>query len=353
MPARAFTAADADAIFDAHAKAFYREADGKAWFTKDTEGGKADFWMRAEMLEMVLDVFERSGNPKHMEMFTRLYHGFQADHGKTWEHNEFNNDIIWMVIACARGHQLGGPKELLDTAKANFDLCYSRAHSADLGGGLWWKVTNQSKNACVNGPGAIAAWLLHQATGDNAYRDKANELFRWEMETLFDPATGRVSDNIHIGGRVNRMALTYNQGTFVGAAHLLGFEKEARLAVAFTMNELCRDGLLPPGGERGDGGGFNGIGLRWISRFVRERGELAAFGPWLQKNAVAAWEARRASDNLSWCRWPQPTPEGRRFAWGCSNAVIALQVVPPPAPAPIPSPAEPSKPLPAPSEVPK
>ena len=47
----------------------------------------------------------------------------------------------------------------------------------------------KSKNACVNGPGAIAAFLLGKATGDAAYTTKAKELFLWERATLFDPMT--------------------------------------------------------------------------------------------------------------------------------------------------------------------
>lgn len=318
-------------MFEAHAKAFYREKEGRAWYAKDTEGGKTDFWMLAEQLEMVLDAYERTKNPRQMEMFTNLFRGFIADHGKTWEHNPFNDDIMWMAIACARAHLLSGKAEFLGAARVNFDLCYARASSPDLGGGLWWKVGVQSKNACVNGPAAIAAFLLHQATGEEGYLVKAKELFLWERANLFDAATGRVFDSIHRDGQIARFALTYNQGTFVGAANLLGYHDEAKLAATFTMNELCKDGWLPGGGERGDGGGFNGIGVRWISRFMKDRKEQATFEPWLQKNAGAAWQARRASDNLCWNRWPQPTPEGRRFSWGCSSAVVLLQVVAPPA----------------------
>ncbi|HEX2750975.1 MAG TPA: glycoside hydrolase family 76 protein, partial [Verrucomicrobiales bacterium] len=217
--------------------------------------------------------------------------------------------------------------------RENFDLCYARANSPELGGGLWWKTNNRSKNACVNGPAAIAACLLHKATGEEAYLTKAKELFLWERKTLFDPATGRVFDNININGRVSRFALTYNQGTFVGAANLLGYNDEARMAATFTMNQLCKDGTLPPANEKNDGGGFNGIGMRWIARFVKDRGEQATFEPWMQKNAEAAWLARRPADNLSWCRWPEPTPAGLRYSWGCSSAVVTLQVVRPPEPA--------------------
>ena len=327
---QAFTAADSDAIFEAHTKAFYRVEDGKGWHLKKTDGGRADFWMQAEMLEMVLDVYARTHGKKELVMFDELFHGFIDKHGETWERNEFNDDIMWMVIACTRAHLITKNPKYLSVAKENFDLCYKRAISPDLGGGLWWKTDNQSKNACVNGPGAIAAFLLGQATKNASYTTKAKELFLWERATLFDEKTGKVSDSIRKDGKVATFALTYNQGTFVGAANLLGYNKEAHLAATFTMERLCRDGFLPASGENGDGGGFNGIGVRWIARYIRDRHEQATFEPWLQKNAEAAWQARRAEDGLSWCAWPRPTPPGVRHAWGCSNAVVILQAVRPP-----------------------
>jgi predicted alpha-1,6-mannanase (GH76 family) len=327
LPALAITPEDADALFAAHAKAFYREKDEHGWFAESTDGGKASFWMRAEQMEMVLDAFERTKKPEQLAMFTRLFHGFIADHGATWERNDFNDDLIWMVIACVRANLLSGERPFLDAAKTNFDLCYARASSPDLGGGLWWKTDNRSKNACVNGPAAIAAFLLSKATGDEAYRAKAKDIFLWERATLFDPVSGRVADNINVDGRVGRRPFTYNQGTFVGAAHFLGYPEDAKLAAEFTMTRMSRDGYFPPSAENGDGGGFNGIAARWITRFMRERGEQSTFEPWLQKNAEAAWNARRMSDGLSWSRWPEPTTEGRRYSWGCSSAVVLLQVM--------------------------
>ena len=326
---RAATTAPADALFQAHTAAFYREKDGLAWFQESTEGGKVSYWMRAEQMEMVLDTYERTRNAQPLVMFTNLFRGFLADHGTNWAHNPFNDDIMWMVMACTRAHLLTGNPDFRAVARTNFDLCFARANSTNLGGGLWWKVDNRSKNACVNGPGAIAAFLLGQATGEASYFRIATNLFEWERTTLFDATTGRVSDNIGTNNQVSRMALTYNQGTFVGAANVLGYTNEAMLAAKFTMNQLCRDGYLPPAREKGDGGGFNGIGVRWIARFMKERKAEAVFGLWLRKNAEAAWTARRVSDNLSWCRWPQPTPEAeKRYSWGCSSAVVLLQVAP-------------------------
>jgi predicted alpha-1,6-mannanase (GH76 family) len=238
---------------------------------------------------------------------------------------------MWMVIACARGYLLTHNLEFRDAARANFDTCFDRAWSSDLGGGLWWKTDNQSKNACVNGPAAIAAALLSRACREPSYAAKARNIFLWERSRLFDLDTGEVYDNIRRDGRKAYKSFSYNEGTFVGAANLLGYTNEAMRAATYTMNRLCRDGLLPAYGENGDSGGFNGICVRWISLFMKDRRAQPVFESWLQKNAEAAWNVRRPADNLSWCDWQQATPAGRRYAWGCSSSVVILQVVPPPA----------------------
>jgi predicted alpha-1,6-mannanase (GH76 family) len=142
------------------------------------------------------------------------------------------------------------------------------------------------------------------------------------------PLAGSATTSSAAEGEAPR-AFTYNQGTFVGAANFLGFTNEAALAANYTMNQMGRDGLLPQSGENGDGGGFNGIAVRWIARFMKDRELQGTYLAWLQRNADAAWNVRRQSDNLSWCRWLEPTPPGPRYSWGCSSSVVILQLVPP------------------------
>ena len=278
-PLSAFEAKDAGTLYEAHIKSFYKERGESAFLKESTEGGLVSYWMWAEQMEMVLDVYERNRDRKRLSEFRALFKGFLGVHGETWEKNDFNDDIMWMVIACTRAHLLTGEADYLQAAKTNFDLCYQRASSGDLGGGLWWKTDNRSKNACVNGPGAIAAYLLGEAIKDEAYKVKSKAMFIWVKEKLFNPKTGAVADNLHRDGRIHRRVYSYNQGTFVGAADLLGFHGEARLAMDYTMNEVCRDGYFPPAGEQGDGGGFNGISARWIARFIYDHGHEKAYEP--------------------------------------------------------------------------
>lgn len=332
--ALAFTASNAAAMFNAYRDAFYFEEGSNGYFRATTQGGKTWFWERAEQMEMLLDVHERTRNPAALTLFSNVFNGFISDHGRSWAGNDFNDDIMWMVIACARGFQVAPNPAWREAAKANFDLCYSRAWSTNLGGGLFWKTSNLSKNACVNGPGAIAACLLSQICGDAGYLDKARSLYLWERATLFDTNSGAVADNISLSGRVDPRSMSYNQGTFIGAAHLLGYTNDARLAADYTLNTLGRRGLLPGYGESGDGGGFNGICVRWLARFMRDRGLEGRYLAFLQRNAAAAWAVRRAADGLSWPHWSRPTPPGTLHSWGCSSSVVAMHVVPPAGPAP-------------------
>jgi hypothetical protein len=85
--------------------------------------------------------------------------------------------------------------------------------------------------------------------------------------------------------------------------------------------------LLPDYGS-GDGGGFNGICMRWMAKWMKDRGQQSGYLSWMQQNANAAWNRRRTSDNLSWNRWNQQTPTGTLASFDCSSSVVALQVVP-------------------------
>src|SRR5262249_48751886 len=156
-----------------------------------TDNNDAYFWGQAEMIECVIDAYEWNPTTTSQAMITNLLNGFLSHNGSSWSGNQYNDDIMWAVMAFARGGMDTGKTNYCNIAKANFDACYARAYSTNLGGGLYWKYPdNASKNACVNGPGAIAAYLLYQVYGDINYYNKASSLYSWERATLFNAGTG-------------------------------------------------------------------------------------------------------------------------------------------------------------------
>ena len=329
---RAIDPRAADIVFDAYNSHFYVSSQGQGYYKEDTDGGRSPFWVSAEQIEMIEDAYERNHNPATRRMIQQAIAGFVNHHGADWTTNKYNDDIMWMTIACARACQDTGDKTYRALAKHNFDAVYARGCDDTLGGGLYWTTDDQSKNACVNGPAAIAACLLCEICSDKSYLAKAQSLYAWERSALFT-TSGSVHDNINISGHVSRKAFTYNEGTFIGAADLLwklsgntNYLADALLAADFTRRVLSWDGRLPAYGS-GDAAGFNGIFMRWMARFLNDSGHWPQFYGWMSLNADAAWGVRRA-DDLSWQDWTMPTPPGPLVSWNCSDSVVVLQVVP-------------------------
>lgn len=321
LGARAYTAKDADAMAVAYNNAFYSLSGTNGWFKDTQTGGVAYFWGQAEMIECAIDAYEWTSNATYKGMITNLLNGFLKNNGSSWSWNIYNDDIMWAVLAFARGGRDTGNLNYCNIARANFDMCYARAWDNTLGGGLYWTTGNWTKNACVNGPGSIAASLLYQIYGDPAYLSKATDAYNWERAVLFNTNSGAISDAIGTNGVINTWASTYNQGTFIGAAHFLGRTNDAALAANYTMMKMTTGGILPEYGIAGNNSGFNAIFLRWLVRFMRDRNLQGTYGPWLQRNAEAAWNLRRPTDNLSWCQWLHPSPAGTNFyAWDCISS---------------------------------
>jgi hypothetical protein len=328
-PGAAFTSRDVDTISSSWVSSFYT-VNGTNGYIKDRQtGGIAYFWGQAEMIECVIDAYEWTGNPTYQVMITNLLNGFLTQNGANWSWNIYNDDIMWAVLAFARGGVLTGQTNYINIAKANFDMCHARAWDNVVGGGLYWTTDNNTKNACVNGPGSIAASLLYQIYGDVGYANKAAAIYAWERAVLFNPNNGLIADAIGTNGVLNGGATTYNQGTFIGAANFLGQTNDAALAARFTMMNMTTRGVLPQYGIDDNNSGFNAIYLRWLMRFMRDRNLHSSYEPWLQLNATAAWNGRRA-DDLSWCDWLQPSSAGVNFfAWDCISSFEIMQAAPP------------------------
>jgi predicted alpha-1,6-mannanase (GH76 family) len=325
--AAAFTTNDAATIFNAFNTAFM------------SNGAYSGWWTGAELLEMAQDAYDNSPTVARRNIVTSTCNGFLSQHGSNWMYNEYNDDIAWAVIAFSRAHQITGNTTYRNVAQSNFDGMFARGWDTNFfGGGIWWRQSDrQSKNACIQGPAAIAACYLYNITGNIGYLQKAQAIHAWNRAVLFNPTNGSVYDNIGTNGVVDTVALTYNQGTFIGAANFLyratglpSYYQDAILAGKRAQNNMTTAGILPQWSSNTDLSGFNGIFARWMARFAKDQNLWASFGPWLGTNANAAWSVRNTND-LAWQKWRTPTPNsGSEIGnWGCSAAVVIMQVADP------------------------
>jgi len=273
-------------------------------------------WGEAETMEAVLDCYEATKDAELLTIFEQCYLYMRYHVGPTWNGGtvvadyhwfgyDFNDDVMWLIIAAIRGYQATGKQMYLDDAKRNFDLIYSRAYLGYVGLLRWAEHTGDRNgaNSCINGPAEVAACYIAAATGDESYYEKARELYENQRQYLFDPVTGHVDDSVVFNpntGQVtsrNSWASTYNQGTMLGAAVLLHrhygtdqYKQDANRILAFAKRELCNAHGIVHVCQNADGDfqGFKGILMRYAGLYARSYQDVST-QKWLIANAFHAY----------------------------------------------------------------
>ena len=301
------------------------------------KGGKySDFWWAAQLWDLVLDAYERDPKPEYRERIDDVYDGFVAQY-PDWL-NDYNDDLGWWAQAALRAHALTQNPRYLSRAKTLFDDIWT--YWSDVyGGGVTWRRSNRAqKNVATNGPLAVIAVRLYQATRDAAYLERARKLYEFVDSKLTD-GDARVWDNIE-NGELRRWDFTYNFGNFVLTSLALRevtddaalkdrlLERSVK-ATDWVLQNLTNAGTLLDEGT-GDGGGFKGVFMRALARLARENdleaGARERFARALVDNATTIWNNRRPSDGLIGSDWASVPNRGVIESMTAASGVAALQL---------------------------
>lgn len=291
----------------------------KAYYWKDdNHTGRMDFWTQQEAIEMLIDAYNINPSTDLKNKISYLYNGVRDGYGLLWTSNKFNDDVVWGSLMCVRAYKITNDGGMLTMAKNNFDMMYARAWDTTvLGGGLWWTTDKTSKNTCVNAPAVICAMLLYQATGDATYKTKAKLIMDWMVSKLYVTSTGEVKGAIIPNGTITEGALSYTQGTFIGACDLLRADYPTvdylgmgSNAMNYAKASLCitAGGILNDENGNADTQGMKSIFARWACQFVFHTGTVSTYGAWLDFNGSQAWSIRN-SNGLMWNTWGTRTSD--------------------------------------------
>lgn len=239
------------------------------------------WWNSANALTALTDYMITSGDRRYLwvldNTFTKKRSALRGNFT-----NDFIDDTGWWALAWIRAYDLTGDQRYLNTARYGVDYMWSHADDV-CGGGLWWTVNHEYKNAIVNELFIkAAAELDHRLGGNTVYRDRAIRTWHWLRASGMINAENLVNDGLDGGSCRNNggTTWTYNQGVILGALVALhrttgdeGYLDQAReLALASTHSQqLNIDGVLTEPCER-TGCDVNGVSFKGI--YVRNLGEL-------------------------------------------------------------------------------
>lgn len=333
---KSFSAFDAAFLVKSGTLTYYKEALRKP--TKDY------FWMQALDIQTTEDTYFRTNDPATKAEIIALLNTFLVQNSgngnaKSWEWNEYNDDLFWAVLAFARGYQYTNNAAFLEQVKYGFSLAYYHSNNGNwgwdsqLGGGIWWSKMKQDKNALSNSPGVIAACYLYQFTKSTAYLNLAKQIYAWERSHIWNSATGEVWGAVLADGTLNKAVTVFNNGAFGGAANFLyqltgdkSYLNDAKQAFDRVMTNMTFSGVLAAGTRNGtDLAEY----IRYLSDYVRQNYLWNEYYSFMKRSADAAWKIRRTDLNLAWNDFTKQTPvDTLTSVIECNSSVVMQQVTP-------------------------
>lgn len=224
-----------------------------------------NYWWQAHLLDTLVDAQLRSPSASRLALIRSFVRSVRLRNFGRWT-NEYYDDIAWLGLALQRVSSLGidvGP------ALAAIDTQLLSGWTSAAGGGIWWRVGDEFKNAPANGPAAI----FHARSGN---LPRARAMTSWMTSTLVDPDSGLVWDGIRTDtGELVKHIYTYCQGVYLGACLELSSVDLAARTVRAVAAQCAPDGVIR-GQSGGDGGLFAAILARYLALAARSLPEPEA-----------------------------------------------------------------------------
>ncbi|MBB4037257.1 putative alpha-1,6-mannanase (GH76 family) [Dysgonomonas hofstadii] len=301
---------------------------------KGQEDRSNNYWPQAHAMDVAIDAYLRAKRKKNKEAISFYKKCFDEGYrdpigngdvknkaGVLWTSygmpkyskisacfgNQFVDDMEWHALTLIRLYEATEEAVYLKEAQklyAQIWEAWDLPSVRELGGngGFLWCFGKEdtpsglSKNACSNGPGCLTAIRLHevkQNTPKERYRtdshpdyvdfdylENAKTVYKWMAKELFNSETGQVYGSIsQKKGLHKAYSLTYDQGTFVGSAHLLHkytnenhYLDDAVKAALYTITHpgITKNGMLRDEGAGGDNSLFKGIFIRYAVGLVND-----------------------------------------------------------------------------------
>lgn len=287
---------------------FWNASEG--YFNYENDGANTAFHYAAQAhaMDVIIDACLRTDKAEYQSCFDTWYTGIKRKNGDTYLSSSYE-DMEWMALTMLRLYEVTKEDKYIQTAVELWNEIV-KGWNNSAGGGIALNTEEKlRKNASSNGPATILAARLYSHTQNEEYKTWALKIYEWEKDHLFDPASGGVYASLDgETGHVTSTTLSYNQGSFLGAAYELYkitaddfYLLDARRAAHYGVKN---PGMLDTGNNvirdegKGDAALYKGIFMRYLTQLILEDNVAPAykelFTIFLNNNANVLW--RRGVD---------------------------------------------------------
>ncbi|MFT4092907.1 MAG: glycoside hydrolase family 76 protein [Niabella sp.] len=314
--------------------------NSEGYFNYESNGSNTGFqyWPNAHAMDVLIDAYIRTQSSNYSNYFDQWFSGIKTKNGNTY-YNLYYDDEQWNALTMLRLYEVTNDEKYLNTAKELWTDIANGWNDAYAEGGIaWTKDQPYSKNACSNGPAAIIAARLYNLTKEDSCKQWAMKIYNWEKNTLYEWATGAIFDNINgETGVLSDVVLTYNTGTFIGAAVELykitgdkTYLNDAQKCANYTITKCIDSGnnILRDEGT-GDNALFKGIFMRYYYILIQQsdlnedyRNKFITF---FNNNATVLWTSGTYEQSLLFgSSWNSP-PVGAAQLTAQASACMMLE----------------------------
>jgi predicted alpha-1,6-mannanase (GH76 family) len=281
-----------------------------------------NYWPNAHALDALTDAYLRKGKPAAIkQQMDDLIAGVKAANNNSYV-NDYYDDMEWMLIATLRAYAATQDNRFKEVADGLWPEVKG-GWSEITGGGFYWRKDKINKNTPANAPACIFAARLYQLTKNADDLNWATRTYGW-LKTHMIQANGDVWDGLYTNEnpvRYDNRLYTYNFGTVIGSALELykitgdlSYQNDAIQVANAAIARMTRENVLV-NGDNGDGGLFNGIFVRYLTRLIIE-GDLPStnrttYTTFLKNNAETLWSKGTTKNGVlfgpSWTSAPTTT----------------------------------------------
>ena len=306
-----------------------------------------DYWPEAHGLDVLVDVYLRTGEDRYKQAIYDFYEGVREKnwYSDNWK-NEYYDDMGWHGMAHMRAFEATGDARYEQSAE---DLWrwITEGWTDYQGGGIKWREQSddleEDKGIPANGPAAIIAARRYQKYPDEVVGGFNNlewaiRIYEWMKYHRTVLSSGRVYEVFES----TNGDYSYDVGTFIGAAlelyditsemvYLRDAIKVAKYHMSAninTNNRVMRD----YGEQAGNGNGhdvnlFKGIFVRYFTLLIEHpdlpENDRVRFVAFLENNANYLWTfgtEKNPDIKFSYTWWETPAESVK---WGDLRSAIS------------------------------